>query len=79
MEVLFGPALRVIPGKDENKHKLMCLFLELYQDGMGCFKTIQFNVLLLVVQSHHGNGLRTLLDNNINTLIKQSYSKNLLK
>ena len=24
------------------------------------------------VQSHHLNGLRTLLDNNINTLIKQS-------
>ena len=24
------------------------------------------------VQSHHGNGLRTLLDNNINTSIKQS-------
>ena len=24
------------------------------------------------MQSHHRNGLRTLLDNNINTLIKQS-------
>ena len=24
------------------------------------------------MQSHHGNGVRTLLDNNINALIKQS-------
>ena len=34
----------------------------------------QFNQsinLLFKVQSHHQNGLRTLLDNNINTLIKQ--------
>ena len=45
--------------------------------------SINFNVLFKV-QSHRGNGLRTLLDNNINTLIKQSdtditelsYSKN---
>ena len=44
---------------------------------------LYFNVLFKV-QSHHGNGLGTLLDNNINTLIKQSdtditelsYSKN---
>ena len=30
--------------------------------------------LLFKVHSHHGNGLRTLLDNNINTSIKQSYT-----
>ena len=28
--------------------------------------------VLFKVQSHHGNGLRTLVDNSINTLIKQS-------
>ena len=36
------------------------------------WSSINFNVLLFKVQSHHGNGVRTLLDNNINTLIKQS-------
>ena len=55
----------------EFSHQGLDDYLEVRTDrGLCCIS--QSIDVLFKVQSHRGNGVGTLLDNNINTLIKQS-------